>query len=192
MEARCSAVLLARQRACDPPVPTSAALLAAPFPSVVRGWFLLEQHMRSLFESYERTRDLAHFCACSWDRACCALCAVLPRLRSIFRAGGPLCSSSSSTCSREALATRVVYPPTHDTPSHCTMLAACSAGSSHARLSPSRGWQASLCVIRPHHAASDGREAALSLFGCVADPCAPGYFPGLSSPPYSSEPSYHP
>ena len=38
-------------------------------------------------------------------------------------------------------------------------------------------------MILPHHAASDGREAALSLFGYVADPCAPGYFPGLSSLP---------
>ena len=182
MEARCSAVLLARQRACDPPVPTPAALLAAPFPSIVRGWFLLEQHMRSLF-GRETTCDIAHCCVHSWDRACRALCAALPRLHSVCLASGPLCGTSSGTCSCEALATRLVYLPTRCTTAHCTMLAASSAYSSHARPSPSHDWQSPLGVIQPHHEAPGKREAASSLFGCVADPCAPGYLPGLPSLP---------
>ena len=134
MEARCPAGALAPSCARDPSVPTPAALLAAPFPSIVRGWFLLEQRMRLCFESLERTRFFADFCEHSCGRACRALCVALPCLRSICLAGGPSCSAADRAGSRDALAPRVVSPQPHLPPIPCTMLASCSAGVSYAGL----------------------------------------------------------
>ena len=105
MEALCLTLLLAQPRACDPPVPTPAALLAAPFSSVFRrrGWFLLEQHMRLCFL---RVRFFADFCAHSCERVSHAFSA-LPCFCPVLCVTGDLrCSSFSDRSSSYELAHR--------------------------------------------------------------------------------------
>ena len=58
MEARCPAGTFAPPCARDPPVPTLAALLAAPFPSFVGVWFLNEQSVACMLS--DKTGGCVH------------------------------------------------------------------------------------------------------------------------------------